>query len=425
MRKRLSLNLIWLMILFVIPLPLVISLNQQLTASNRDLIVYDLGVFAYAWWLVSTYLALRPKWLDRLIGLPDMYLIHGLLGTLSLLAATLHKFLSFSFDQNVKNTGNIAWYLVVFGFFYAVLFLSGWLVNYFALAARLKQHLSPVFRHQVSVWIHRLNLVAIGLIFLHVHLIVRISSVSPFMFLFNAYSGIVLLLYVGHKLRRLPVRGTVVTNQPLATDTQQVVIQSHHPKDAYQAGDFYFIAFKGLGNEAHPFSVSSAPGQTPGRVTFTIQNAGDFTGQVAQVPVNTLVRLEGPFGLFNPTIQATDATQPLILYGLGTGIAPLLSLAQAYAGTHPISVIWVVHDPDQLYYSEQFKALAAQHANFKYFEKVHRLTPTDLQEHLTSSELTQGNFYIVGPARAVITIEDQLATIGVHRRRLHDERLTL
>ncbi|CAJ2233244.1 iron reductase [Companilactobacillus paralimentarius] len=427
--KNLILNIIWLVILFVIPLPLIVLLNLNLIASVRDLIVYDFGVLAYVWWLTITYLSLRPKWLDRLIGLPSMYLVHGLLGLLALIAATLHKFLSFSFDQNVKNTGNIAWYLVVFGFFYAAFFMSGWLINYFKVADTLKRRLNHLFKHQLSVWIHRLNLVAIALIFLHVQLITRISSITEFIILFDLYSAIVVVLYVINKIILMNrINGIVIANKKLNDDTQQLQVKLKGHKRTYSAGDFYFISFEnvsGLGIESHPFSVSSAPRLETNIVSFTIQDVGDFTQKISTIPLNTRVKMEGPFGLFNKLIKSESKGAPLVLWGLGTGIAPLLSIAKEYAGTRSIHVIWTAQSRDKLYYSNEFKELEQKYNNFKYFEKIHRIKSDEFKNILSTNEIKTGHFYIVGPSRAIIDLEDELNSFGISRKKLNDERMTL
>ncbi|WCG34478.1 hypothetical protein [Companilactobacillus farciminis] len=427
-RKRIVLNILWLIILFLIPMPLIVILNTQLVASVSDLIVYDFGIVAYVWWLIITYLSIRPSWLDRLIGLPSMYLVHGLLGTIALIAATIHKFLSFSFDQNVKNTGNIAWYLVLFGFFYAVFFMSGWLINYFKIADTLKKKLNHIFKHQVSVWIHRLNLVVIVLIFFHVQLIVRIESITEFMVIFDTYTVVILGLYLFNKIRLLTLdNGTVISNKFLNSDTHELIIRLKDQK-RYRPGDFYFVSFKGLkklGIESHPFSVTSAPKDNLQSVTFTIQNVGDFTNKISKVPTGTKVKLEGPFGLFDKLIRLENVETPIVLYGLGTGIAPLLSIAAEYAGKRPIHVLWTAQSQDKLYYSSKLKGFAAKYSNFRYCEQVHRFKNHQLRDIFSENEISKGQFYIVGPANAIIEIEDNLNSLGVNRNRLNDERLTL
>lgn len=142
MNKRLVRpTLVWLIILVILPLPLLWLLNAGLTDSFHNLLIYDLGLLAYTYWLIIVYLSTRPKWLERWLGLPKMYLVHGLLGVCALALALLHSQLSFSMQRWVVLTGWLALYLAIGGVFYAAFFLSGWLVDYSPRAAKLKKRL--------------------------------------------------------------------------------------------------------------------------------------------------------------------------------------------------------------------------------------------------------------------------------------------
>ena len=122
------LYLTWTAILVALPLPLIILLNTSLLDTISNLFLYDLGLIAYVWWLAIVYLSTRPQWLDRLIGLPAMYFVHGMLGVLALLAIFFYQQFLFSMHTEIRLTGEWAWYLAVFGIAYAIFFMSGWLV---------------------------------------------------------------------------------------------------------------------------------------------------------------------------------------------------------------------------------------------------------------------------------------------------------
>src|SRR5699024_344679 len=78
-------------------------------------------------------LSTRPRWLEKYIGIPSMYFLHASLGVAALIAANAHKFLSPGADHLVETTGDIAWYLAIVGIIYAIVFMSGWLVDRFKL----------------------------------------------------------------------------------------------------------------------------------------------------------------------------------------------------------------------------------------------------------------------------------------------------
>ena len=132
-KHPLALYITWIVALAVIPLPLIILKNSQLTTDYEDLFAYDVGILAYVWWQVIIFLSTRPRWLEKYIGIPSMYFLHASLGVAALIAATAHKFLSPGADHLVETTGDIAWYLAIVGIIYAIVFMSGWLVDRFKL----------------------------------------------------------------------------------------------------------------------------------------------------------------------------------------------------------------------------------------------------------------------------------------------------
>lgn len=72
-------GLVWGVVLFVLPLPLIQTLAAGLPSIYAsEALAVQVGSIAYVWFLTSIYLATRPHWLDRLIGLPSIYMVHGI-----------------------------------------------------------------------------------------------------------------------------------------------------------------------------------------------------------------------------------------------------------------------------------------------------------------------------------------------------------
>lgn len=424
-----ALYLTWTAILVALPLPLIILLNTSLLDTNLNLFLYDLGLIAYVWWLAIVYLSTRPQWLDRLIGLPAMYFVHGMLGVLALLAIFFHQQFLFSMHTEIRLTGEWAWYLAVFGIAYASFFMSGWLVDRMPVAKRLKDRLQIFFKHELSVWIHRLHFGMIGLVWLHVHFINRIAILTPFMILFDLYTVYFLACYVWQKYIvdfGSLVQGELIASTSLSPTVQELQIKV--PKDHhYQAGDFYFMRFKDrrISSERHPFSVASAPSKDGNILTFIIQGLGDFTKKVPNLPLGTRVELEGPFGRFGPIIEESFLKQPIILYGLGSGIAPLKSIADEYSGQRSVHIIWSGKNEQEMYYQEHFESLAKENHLTSYHGKAHRFTKEELGEILSAKEMRQGLFFIVGGVQTLLKVEKTLITLGISKNRIHDERLTM
>lgn len=195
---KFSLLVAWLVLAVILPLPLILILNMGLVDSTPKLVAYDFGIIAYVWWLIIVYLSTKPKWIKKMIGLPSTYMMHGILGILALIAATIHRFTAISYHAIIKNTGDIAWYLEIFLIIYAIIFLSPWLKK-ISWLREFKAKAVKVLTPKVSLWIHRLNFVAIALIWVHVNLIPRIVRVPYFTLIFDLYTLFFLAAYAYKK----------------------------------------------------------------------------------------------------------------------------------------------------------------------------------------------------------------------------------
>ena len=99
---RFIFNMIWLIVLLTIPLPLIVTIGNGLPeVFGSRVLAINLGVFAYSWMLSAIFLSSQQKWLDRIIGLPDMYIIHGVTAIFAVIFMYLH-------DQLLKSSGLIS-----------------------------------------------------------------------------------------------------------------------------------------------------------------------------------------------------------------------------------------------------------------------------------------------------------------------------
>jgi predicted ferric reductase len=409
------------------PLPLVVVLNTQLTDAARVRMVISLGLIAYCWWLAAILLSVRPTWLDRWVGLPQIYALHGSLGIAALVVAYLHIDNNYAHNMLARDVGNWAFYLSLGVAAYSILFMSGWLADRLLLVARIKRGLERLLDHRIAVWLHRLNLVAVALIAVHVHLIVQINRHLVFMIAFDLVTLAVLGVYAWKKWIAPDsfLTGTVRENRALNASTRQVAIALDEPSSRIRPGDFFFLRFEadGIPRERHPFSLT---GDDQGLATFTIRQIGDFTRAVPQVPVGTRSRLEGPFGRFDGILKETPAQIPLVFIGMGAGVAPLLSLAAGYAGDRAITLLWSVHRDDDAYYRSLIEDF--ENANPDRFDahiQVGRFTRDRLAALLSAEQIGKAQFVVVGPAQAVLAAQRHLRRLGVSHRRIHHERLTM
>lgn len=181
---------IWSLFLFLLPSLFLISL----IGSSLELGV-RLGVISYAWMLAAIYLSTKPHWVDRWVGLSHLYVIHGILSLLAILLALFHKELDPS-QGLIKSTGEAALIIFLAVAAFSMLFLSGWLTSRIKILDFIKKKLESYLKHEQSIWIHRLMLLATALIFIHVLLIPEVTQNKFFVSLFSFVSLIVMSLYL-------------------------------------------------------------------------------------------------------------------------------------------------------------------------------------------------------------------------------------
>ncbi|WP_329577448.1 FAD-binding oxidoreductase [Streptomyces sp. NBC_01361] len=412
----------------IFPLPLVLTYDSVATEPEQLRFYIFLGLIAYSWWLLAIALSVRPPWLDRFVGLPAIYGLHGMLGVLAIYAAYLHSENSYSPSQLARDLGDWSFYGALTVLSYSVFFMSGWLTDRSRLLLSVKRILERVFRHQLSVWIHRLNLLIVVMVCLHAHLLLRVNQHLSFMVLLDLYTVVVLGAYAWKKwiAPDTYLTGTVIGNEARGESTRKMSVALDGTAAKLQPGDSLFLRFEGnpaVSKEWHPFSVTDDNQET---LTFTISQHGDFTRRLGRVDPGTAVRLEGPFGRFESTVQDRGPDAPLVLLGMGAGVAPLLSLTAAHHTTRDIHLLWAVRKPEDAYYLDELeKYQAASEGRLRVTTSVGRFRRDDLSGALSAEEVEKGQFFIVGPNLAVIANRRLLRRIGVGVRRIHDERLTM
>lgn len=234
--------------------------------------------------------------------------------------------------------------------------MAGWLTSRVKLLQLIKKGLEKLFKHELSLWLHRLNLIATLLVFIHVQLIDYVVANTPFMAMFWLTSLFVAVAYIRSflNLKRSNVTGHLVKNQLIADNVRELVISvSRRAHLKLQSGDYIFISFPEISGmtEPHPFSLVNDP-KTENQFVLTIRGDGDFTKQLSQVAIDSKVLVDGGFSLFQSVIRKNKAKE-LVMIGGGIGIVPLLSIAE---GNPDI--------PTQLFYSVK------KEQDFLYQEKI-------------------------------------------------------
>ncbi|MFW5970399.1 MAG: ferric reductase-like transmembrane domain-containing protein [Halofilum sp. (in: g-proteobacteria)] len=108
-------------------------------------------------------------------------------------------------------------------------------------------------------------------------------------------------------------------------DIHEVTIEpDRHDGLAFEAGQFVWLRIAPMpwGLREHPFSIASAPGDSPG-LRFIIKANGDYTRQIGETVTGAAAWIDGPFGRF---WVRHDDNEALLFIAGGIGLAPILGI---------------------------------------------------------------------------------------------------
>ncbi len=198
----------------------------------------------------------------------------------------------------------------------------------------------------------------------------------------------------------------------------------------FKAGQFLIVRFlaKGYWWQAHPFSISSSPGD--GSLRLTIKKSGDFTASLWQLKPGSKVIVDGPHGIFTADRAVHDK---LLFIAGGIGVTPVLSLMGTLAPTGKnCTLIYASRDMAGTALKKEIDDLAAKHKcqihyvmsndpawdgekGFVDQDRILRLVP-DLKER---------DIFLCGPPIMIAGVCKALEACGVPRSCVHFEKFSL
>jgi len=221
----------------------------------------------------------------------------------------------------------------------------------------------------------------------------------------------------------------IVKIQPESADVVSIHIGGRNlEKFRFEAGQFVFARFlsRGCIMESHPFSLSLPPGKEILRLT--IKKAGTYTSRVHTLKPGTRIILEGPLGLFTPSVSSRPG---ILLLAGGIGITPLRALAEEFAGRgREVTLLYNSRRKGGIVFEKELEALKGTLA-ISYIisdipapgdeqgridaEKISRLVP----------DLTDRDIYLCGPPAMMRVLVETLTSLGVKSKAIHYARFSL
>ena len=138
----------------------------------------------------------------------------------------------------------------------------------------------------------------------------------------------------------------------------------------FQPGQYVQLEIPGLG-QSRAFSIANAPGADGecAQVELNVRHVPGGAGTTwlhEQLQEGARLRLAGPYGRF---FVRRSARLPMVFLAGGSGLSSPRSMIHALlAGgcTEPVTLVYGQRSRDELYYDDEFRALAQQHPQFTY-----------------------------------------------------------
>lgn len=170
--------------------------------------------------------------------------------------------------------------------------------------------------------------------------------------------------------------------------------------------------------QAHPFSLSAAPG--PHGLRVTVKALGDHTRALRDLPVGTRVLVEGPYGDFTADSRVNDK---VLMIAAGIGITPIRALLEEMpSGT---VVLYRARSEQEIVLREELDELASlRGAHVLYVLGGHR-DPNALAAFTSSGlkrlvpDIETRDVFLCGPPGLVQHLRGELRKAGVHDRHVH------
>lgn len=169
--------------------------------------------------------------------------------------------------------------------------------------------------------------------------------------------------------RRIAVRdysGTVASIADATGDIRVIRIALDGAPLDFQAGQYINLKVPGV-TPARAFSLANAPGESEVELHVRKVPGGKATGWLHEsLKVGDKLAFAGPFGRF---YVRKSAEKPMIFLAGGSGLSSPKSMIVDLLGEGsdlPITLIHGVRTARDVYFSDFFRALEAEHPNFRY-----------------------------------------------------------
>ena len=393
------------------------------------------GLLGFTLFALSLVLAARWQFIENTLdGLNKAFIIHHLVGTLTLLVLLAHpillaaRFLPAAPYQAAQT-------------FIPNLHYPGPALGILALSTlMILLALTFFVALKYQVWLKTHKFLGVAFILGGLHILLTPNGLTADLLLYAYLIGIYALGSTAYLYR------TVIPGLSTRRFKYQIAAARQLPGGVaefefmplgrpmrYVAGQFVFVSLRGPGlpREWHPFSISSGP--LDGRFRLTIKGLGPYTKFLTVAGpqlIGTTVMVEGSYGRFN---FAKFRNPHQIWVAGGIGITPFLSLAQSLAQepAYGIDLYYSVKTEAELIDYEELKWAADRSVAVRQFRLIPYiasqqpgfLTAQYINE--TSGGLAGKDILICGPPPMMRSLRQQFLSLGAKPQQIHSEEFSM
>lgn len=177
------------------------------------------------------------------------------------------------------------------------------------------------------------------------------------------------------------------------------------------------------------YSIANAP-RPDGEITLQIARVED--GQLSNwvhdsVKMGDRIKLSGPYGAFlgDPTAET-----PVLCLAAGTGLAPIMSLAEAALGRgykQPVTVLFSAPTEADVYEAGRMALWQARHRRFKFLRTLTQGTGDGPKGRITSllpemfPDLSKHSIFVAGSPAFVDACVESAKALGAQEHLIHTE----
>lgn len=216
----------------------------------------------------------------------------------------------------------------------------------------------------------------------------------------------------------------IINVSKLNKDIVEIEMEPLNRKIVFNSGQFAFFVFsdKGVGNESHPFTISS--GSTDGTLKITVKNLGDYTSLIKNLKENDEVTIDGPYGNFS---YKTVPSKSQIWIAGGIGITPFISMAKSLNDEYSIDLYYSVKEDKEAVYVSNIQEISQRNNRFKFnLWNVRDKGYINSEQILNlSNGLDSKDIFLCGPPLFMENLKNQFVSLGVDIRKIHYENFSL